>query len=252
MKKRALICLMALLCAASVTGCGNDTAEEKSGDSEVLMVDADQTTAETTATTEADEETTTEAEETTDEDASTKTTAKTTGTKKSSNKKSTTVKKTAGAASDSDEEEDVDAADEEADSEDTVQDDDTAEEPEISGEAIMALGEDCTQYVRQYPCLSMSEGISCMGDGYDRTYDYGDYIVYTFADRAKTGDYVQEIDLVTDAYSTNAGIHVGSTREEVEAAYGVSDNDQYGSSEGGYFAFLYDGDVVSLIMYCLD
>lgn len=251
MKKRALICLMALLCAASVTGCGNDTAEEKSGDSEVLMVDADQTTAETTATTEADEETTTEAEETTDEDASTKTTAKTTGTKKSSNKKSTTVKKTAGAASDSDEE-DADAADEEADSEDTVQDDDTAEEPEVSGEAIMALGEDCTQYVRQYPCLSMSEGISCMGDGYDRTYDYGDYIVYTFADRAKTGDYVQEIDLVTDAYSTNAGIHVGSTREEVEAAYGVSDNDQYGSSEGGYFAFLYDGDVVSLIMYCLD
>ena len=251
MKKRALICLMALLCAASVTGCGNDTAEEKSGDSEVLMVDADQTTAETTATTEADEETTTEAEETTDEDASTKTTAKTTGTKKSSNKKSTTVKKTAGAASDSDEE-DADAADEEADSEDTVQDDDTAEEPEISGDAIMALGEDCTQYVRQYPCLSMSEGISCMGDGYDRTYDYGDYIVYTFADRAKTGDYVQEIDLVTDAYSTNAGIHVGSTREEVEAAYGVSDNDQYGSSEGGYFAFLYDGDVVSLIMYCLD
>lgn len=249
MKKRALICLMALLCAASVTGCGNDTAEEKSGDSEVLMVDADQTTAETTATTEADEETTTEAEETTDEDASTKTTAKTTGTKKSSNKKSTTVKKTAGADSD---EEDADAADEEADSEDTVQDDDTAEEPEISGEAIMALGEDCTQYVRQYPCLSMSEGISCMGDGYDRTYDYGDYIVYTFADRAKTGDYVQEIDLVTDAYSTNAGIHVGSTREEVEAAYGVSDNDQYGSSEGGYFAFLYDGDVVSLIMYCLD
>lgn len=251
MKKRALICLMALLCAASVTGCGNDTAEEKSGDSEVLMVDADQTTAETTATTEADEETTTEAEETTDEDASTKTTAKTTGTKKSSNKKSTTVKKTAGAASDSDEE-DVDAADEEADSEDVVQDDAAAEEPEISGEAIMALGEDCTQYVRQYPCLSMSEGISCMGDGYDRTYDYGDYIVYTFADRAKTGDYVQEIDLVTDAYSTNAGIHVGSTREEVEAAYGVSDNDQYGSSEGGYFAFLYDGDVVSLIMYCLD
>ena len=251
MKKRALICLMALLCAASMTGCGNDTAEEKSGDSEVLMVDADQTTAETTATTEADEETTTEAEETTDEDASTKTTAKTTGTKKSSNKKSTTVKKTAGAASDSDEE-DADAADEETDSEDTVQDDDTAEEPEISGEAIMALGEDCTQYVRQYPCLSMSEGISCMGDGYDRTYDYGDYIVYTFADRAKTGDYVQEIDLVTDAYSTNAGIHVGSTREEVEAAYGVSDNDQYGSSEGGYFAFLYDGDVVSLIMYCLD
>lgn len=251
MKKRALICLMALLCAASVTGCGNDTAEEKSGDSEVLMVDADQTTAETTATTEADEETTTEAEETTDEDVSTKTTAKTTGTKKSSNKKSTTVKKTAGAASDSNEE-DADAADEEADSEDTVQDDDTAEEPEISGEAIMALGEDCTQYVRQYPCLSMSEGISCMGDGYDRTYDYGDYIVYTFADRAKTGDYVQEIDLVTDAYSTNAGIHVGSTREEVEAAYGVSDNDQYGSSEGGYFAFLYDGDVVSLIMYCLD
>lgn len=251
MKKRALICLMALLCAASVTGCGNDTAEEKSGDSEVLMVDADQTTAETTATTEADEETTTEAEETTDEDASTKTTAKTTGTKKSSNKKSTTVKKTAGATSDSDEE-DADAADEETDSEDTVQDDDTAEEPEISGEAIMALGEDCTQYVRQYPCLSMSEGISCMGDGYDRTYDYGDYIVYTFADRAKTGDYVQEIDLVTDAYSTNAGIHVGSTREEVEAAYGVSDNDQYGSSEGGYFAFLYDGDVVSLIMYCLD
>lgn len=251
MKKRALICLMALLCAASVTGCGNDTAEEKSGDSEVLMVDADQTTAETTATTEADEKTTTEAEETTDEDASTKTTAKTTGTKKSSNKKSTTVKKTAGAASDSDEE-DADAADEETDSEDTVQDDDTAEEPEISGEAIMALGEDCTQYVRQYPCLSMSEGISCMGDGYDRTYDYGDYIVYTFADRAKTGDYVQEIDLVTDAYSTNAGIHVGSTREEVEAAYGVSDNDQYGSSEGGYFAFLYDGDVVSLIMYCLD
>jgi hypothetical protein len=99
----------------------------------------------------------------------------------------------------------------------------------------------------------MQEGISCMGEGYDRTYDYGDYIIYTFKDYAGTGDYVQEIDLVTDLYETNAGIYVGCTRADVESAYGAPDDaGRYNSDEGGYFLFLYDGDVVSLIMYCLD
>lgn len=249
-----IIMLAAMLCMFSLTGCG-DSEPEIEESSEILVIDAD-ITAETTMVTTA--------KKTTDAKETTVTTTKTTAKKTETTAASTTAKTTA-------EEEVVEEVYEEAAADDDWEDNSEENMPEANEpapapteapteaptlppeELTLKLGDDCAQYVSNVSYLSMAEGISCMGEGYDRTYDYGDYIVYTFADYAGTGDYVQEIDLITDMYSTNAGIHVGNTRGDVEAAYGTTDTGRYYSSEGGFLMFMYDeNDVVTLIMYCKD
>lgn len=123
---------------------------------------------------------------------------------------------------------------------------------EVPEEVSLKLGDDCTAYVNSTPYIDKQEAVSCMGEGYDRVYTYEDYTLYTFADYAGTGDYLQEIDLTTDKNSTNAGIHVGNSRAEVEAAYGISESGIYTASDGNSLQFIYDGDTVSIIMYYLN
>ncbi len=238
MKKAALLLIFTAICALAATACGNDETTEESESSEILIIDNDTTT---TAATQMKE---------TEEQKSTQTTAKTTKSQKTAttatakNKKSNTAAVTAeqieenNAAGDDEYYEDTDVAYNEPD--------------EIPPEATeITLGDDCTEYVNYNPYLGFSEGISCIGEGYDRVYDYGDYMIYTFADYAGTGDYVQEIDLVTDKYTTSAGIYVGCSRADVEAAYGESESYRYGLDDGNFIEFLFDGDTVTLIMYCL-
>ncbi len=265
--KMMMILLASVLCVA-VTGCGGNETEQ-SESSEILMIDAniseDTTEEETAEATESPEETSTTEKSTTAARVTTKTTAET--TKKAARTTKTTTVETTGFVEDSEQveeefiqDEDFEEIPEEIIPEETVPAPTEAptqpptEAPTLPPENLMLkLGEDCSQYITNIPYLSMAKGISCMGEGYDRTYDYGDYIVYTFADYAGTGDYVQEIDLITSAYSTYAGICVGSTRADVEAAYGTTDNGRYASLEGGFLMFMYDeNDVVTLIMYCKD
>lgn len=253
-----MILMAALMCTIPMTGCGENTTEE-SESSEVLMIDADEIKSETTEkTVQTTTEVPTEAKTESTSVTSTSTAAKSSTTAKATTKAAANTTKAAGAVTVIDEEESSDSGEEtpvENPAEEPVEAATEAptEAPTLPPEDLtLVLGEDCTQYVTQNPYLDMAEGISCMGEGYDRTYDYGDYIVYSFADYAGTGDYVQEIDLITDAYSTYAGIHVGSTRSDVEAAYGTTENGRYSSSEGGFLMFMYEDDVVTLILYCLD
>lgn len=66
-----------------------------------------------------------------------------------------------------------------------------------------------------------SEAVSCAYDGMDKTYAYSDIEIYSWPDGEV--DKVNEIMIFSDLYMTARGITVGSTLDEVTAAYGQGD-----------------------------
>ena len=75
-------------------------------------------------------------------------------------------------------------------------------------EILTALGEDYTYY----------EAISCVYDGMDKTYDYGNVVVYTYPDG--------ETDRLMELYCTGGevsaqGITVGSAKDDVVKTFGT-------------------------------
>lgn len=62
---------------------------------------------------------------------------------------------------------------------------------------------------------------SCAFQGYDRTYVYDDFTIKTYS-KSKTGEeYVNSIDLKTDKVATKEDIKIGSTKKDLEKAYGT-------------------------------
>ena len=69
---------------------------------------------------------------------------------------------------------------------------------------------------------------SCAYDGKDRTYQYKDFILYTYTNSDKGPEYVNGITFCTNKVATKEGIKIGSTEEtmlgkygDVKAKYGV-------------------------------
>jgi hypothetical protein len=60
---------------------------------------------------------------------------------------------------------------------------------------------------------------SCAYDGKDRTYQYKDFILYTYSKTNKGAEYVSQITFRTSKVSTKEGIKIGSTEEELLEAY---------------------------------
>lgn len=67
---------------------------------------------------------------------------------------------------------------------------------------------------------SYFEAASCAFDGLDKTYTYSGFVITTRPEGEK--DYVNSILLTDDSVTTTKGIYIGSSREEVVAAYGES------------------------------
>jgi hypothetical protein len=63
-----------------------------------------------------------------------------------------------------------------------------------------------------------SEAISCLYEGLDKSFIYDIAQFYTYP--ARDGDYVNEIYTDSPEVTTSRGIRVGSTRDDVIAAYG--------------------------------
>jgi hypothetical protein len=61
---------------------------------------------------------------------------------------------------------------------------------------------------------------SCAYDGKDRTYQYKDFILYTYSKSDKGAEYVNGITFRTKNVSTKEGIKIGSSEEQVLEAYG--------------------------------
>lgn len=65
---------------------------------------------------------------------------------------------------------------------------------------------------------SYFEAASCAFDGLDKTYTYAGVEIITYPDGER--DYISSVRLLDGSVSTPEGITIGSTREEVAAAYG--------------------------------
>ena len=63
------------------------------------------------------------------------------------------------------------------------------------------------------------ESESCAYQGLDKTYTYPLFVIYTYP--SGTGDMISSIELKADAVATEEGIKIGSSKDEVTAAYGA-------------------------------
>lgn len=63
-----------------------------------------------------------------------------------------------------------------------------------------------------------SESISCAYDGLDKIYSYEEFSIYTYPQGEQ--DYVLEVEVLGGSHQTAKGIKIGSSRDEILAAYG--------------------------------
>ena len=82
---------------------------------------------------------------------------------------------------------------------------------------------------------SYSEALSCMTEGYDKTYDFGFIKIETVPSGGE--DRLSCITVTGEGISTPRGISVGSSKEDVISAYGEN-----GYKEGPYLVFSESGD----------
>lgn len=65
---------------------------------------------------------------------------------------------------------------------------------------------------------SVTQAPSCHFDGMDNIYEYGGFSIYTY--RSGGEDYVYDIEISSSSIATDKGIRVGSSADDVLAAYG--------------------------------
>lgn len=98
---------------------------------------------------------------------------------------------------------------------------------------------------------SYFEAESCAFEGLDKTYTYAGFVIETRPDGEQ--DYVNSILLTDDSVATDEGIYIGSSRADVLAAYGETDESVptlLSYTKGGCtLSFILDGDSVVSIEY---
>ena len=95
---------------------------------------------------------------------------------------------------------------------------------------------------------SYTESASCAFEGKDKTYGYGGYYITTYPNGDK--DYIYTAWFEDDSVTTAEGIYIGSTKADVEAAYGADcfDGDSALITKGNVelLIILVDGEVDSI------
>ena len=98
---------------------------------------------------------------------------------------------------------------------------------------------------------SYFEAASCAFEGLDKTYTYSGFEVDTYPQ--PEGDFVSAVVLRDDTVATAEGVKIGSSRADMEAAYGagrVNDSGQIVYQKDGMrLCFILDGDQIISIEY---
>lgn len=97
---------------------------------------------------------------------------------------------------------------------------------------------------------SYEESASCAFEGLDKTYGYGGYFITTYPNGDK--DYIYSAWFVDDSITTAEGIYVGSSKADVEAAYGAGciDGDSATLTKGNTeLVIILEDDAVVEIQY---
>lgn len=96
-----------------------------------------------------------------------------------------------------------------------------------------------------------AESPSCAFKGLDKIYSYNGFDLYTYPKGSV--DYVNSIYFIDDSVSTPEGIHLGSTAEEMLAAYGDGYTEEYGvytyTKEKSTLSFIVTDGVIESIEY---
>jgi hypothetical protein len=95
------------------------------------------------------------------------------------------------------------------------------------------------------------EAASCAFQGLDKIYTYNGFEIYTYPNGDK--DYISSLNFLDDSVTTVEGIYLGSTLEEVKAAYG----EDYTQEASAYtytlgqteLCFIIEEDTVTAITY---
>lgn len=131
--------------------------------------------------------------------------------------------------------------------------------------SFIANGTEVTLDAQAQPVLDalgasfgMTEEAGCTTSDTIRTYDYGSFYLNVY--RAEDGYRIYGAWFTDENVSTAEGIHIGSTTQEVEDAYGTVENMScagynYGScivTKGGEQLYIYlENDVVNSIQYSI-
>lgn len=98
---------------------------------------------------------------------------------------------------------------------------DVAEYVFRSGETTVAIDQDMAEVLSALgEPKSYFEAESCAFEGLDKTYTYSGFVITTRPDGDK--DYVNSIVLTDDSVTTPEGLYIGSSGDDVTAAYGSS------------------------------
>ena len=91
----------------------------------------------------------------------------------------------------------------------------------LSGTTTISIDQDMADVLAALgEAQSYFEAASCAFDGLDKTYTYPGFVITTRPE--ETGDFVNSILLTDDSVTTAEGIYIGSTKDDVIAAYGES------------------------------
>ena len=98
----------------------------------------------------------------------------------------------------------------------------------ITGDTVIAMNADAAPILEELgEWENYVETTSCAFKGLDKTYSYPGFDLYTYPLNGK--DNVNSVYFVDDTVSTPEGIHIGSTKEEMEAAYGTDYEEEFGA-----------------------
>ena len=98
----------------------------------------------------------------------------------------------------------------------------------VAGDTVIAMNADAAPILEGLgEWENYAETTSCAFKGLDKTYSYPGFDLYTYPLNGK--DNVNSVYFVDDTVSTPEGIHIGSTKEEMEAAYGTDYEEEFGA-----------------------
>ena len=98
----------------------------------------------------------------------------------------------------------------------------------VAGDTVIAMNADVAPILEGLgEWENYAETTSCAFKGLDKTYSYPGFDLYTYPLNGK--DNVNSVYFVDDTVSTPEGIHIGSTKEEMEAAYGTDYEEEFGA-----------------------
>lgn len=98
----------------------------------------------------------------------------------------------------------------------------------VAGDTVIAMNADVAPILEGLgEWENYAETTSCAFKGLDKTYSYQGFDLYTYPLNGK--DNVNSVYFVDDTVSTPEGIHIGSTKEEMEAAYGTDYEEEFGA-----------------------